>query len=421
LNNDNHQVAVFIDYDNIEISYESHKHDKTAEVEWSRILEEAAQIGRVVYRRAYADWSIYPDRQRELLGLGIDLIHVSSRRGKNAADIRIVIDALELLHSNTANLTHVLLVSGDGDFTELVHRLRRSGLTVIGMGISGTTAEYLVNACDEFMFYDRLVNSESTPAKGDPASETVSVSFELSEARQLMRRVLQTRESDWMLAAELKNAMLRLDPAFNERNYGYSSFKDFLNAQKDMVQVKSQENQISVMLIFKPAEKNGSQAPEALLDKYLELLAKDKIRMTPNEYRPRIIFKFFELCRAHPEYSLTQLKEQVHAYFEETAPLVKWQYIHETAHQLFHTYCFDFDKSAQDDVRLWDRRVSLAEGIKRRDDMLDKCDRSLLQKLAKPLGGIDKVDQGVAARLLYGSVKGQKMLEHIKQLVESLK
>ncbi len=148
------QVAVFIDYDNIEISVED-VFGKNIEVDWQRVFQYAAQIGRVVVRRAYADWGEVRERQRGLLNLGVELVHVSSKRGKNAADIRIVIDALELLYSQQSSFSHVLLVSGDGDFVELVHRLRAQGKVVIGMGLSETTADYLVNACDKFVFYDK--------------------------------------------------------------------------------------------------------------------------------------------------------------------------------------------------------------------------------------------------------------------------
>lgn len=430
MNNDS-QVAVFIDYDNIEIST-TEKLGKDAEVEWARILEAAVQVGRVVTRRAYADWGAYGgDAQRELLGLGIELVQVSSKRGKNAADIRIVIDALEMLFSERNNITHVVLVSGDGDFTELVHRLRTRGKFVIGLGVSGTSAEYLVNACDEFIFYDRLVGFTPQPPR-QPSSklktvreeEVASPSFDISEARQLLRRVLQARETEWMFAAELKSAMLRLDPAFNERNYGFSSFKDFLTAQKDMTIIRTNNNQLEVQLHEEVSSNGtGTAAPEAMLDLYVNILAQNKVRMTPNEYRPVIVFKFFELCKTHPEFTLTQLKEQVHAHFEEAAPHVKWQYVHETAHQLFHTYCFDFGDSsnAPQDVRLWDRPVKLADGINKRSDMLDKCDRGLLQKLAKNLGSLEKIDREVAARLLYGSFRGQKMLDHVNDLIVALK
>ncbi|MFZ5855467.1 MAG: NYN domain-containing protein [Chloroflexota bacterium] len=421
--NDNAQVAVFIDYDNIEIST-SDKLGKDVDVEWSLILEAAAQIGRVVVRRAYADWSSYGgDRQRELLGSGVELVHVSSKRGKNAADIRIVIDALELLAEGVGNITHVLLVSGDGDFTELVHRLRARGIKVVGLGVSGASAEYLINACDEFIFYDRLVGAETASAETESDNEdtTAAPSFDISEGRQLMRRVLQSREGEWVLAAELKNAMLRLDPAFSERNYGFANFKEFISAAKDVVETQLNENnQIEVALTTAAA----SQIPEALLDEYLKILAEQKVRMTPNEYRPQIIFRFFDICSTSPDFSLTRLKEQVHAYFQESAPHVKWQYVHEAAHQLFHTYCFEFDQSDESyppETRLWDRKVSMAAGIEKSLDLLDKCDKGLLFKLARSLGTPKKINKEAAARLLYGSFRGQAMLDHVSELIDGLK
>jgi uncharacterized LabA/DUF88 family protein len=415
MNNDT-QVAVFIDYDNIELSA-AELMGRDTEVEWGRVLEMAAQIGRVVVRKAYADWSSSGSRQRELLGLGIDLVHVSSRRGKNAADIRIVIEALELIGDNS-NITHVLLVSGDGDFTELVHRLRARGITVIGLGVSGATAEYLVNACDEFIYYDRLIGAAPAPAEEAKEAEAAP-SFDISEARQLLRRVLFSRQGDYVLAAELKNAMLRLDPSFSERNYGFANFKEFLESQKDIAETRLNDNQqIEVGLAA-----GDSKAPEALLDDYLHILAEQKIRMTPNEYRPQIIFRFFEICKANPDYSLTQLKEQVHLFFEETAPHIRWQYVHEAAHQLFHTYCFDFDEAENypSDTRRWDRKVRLAEGIEKPVDLLDKCDKGLLQKLYRTLGSPRKINKEVAARLLYGSFRGQAMLDHVSDLIDGLK
>jgi uncharacterized LabA/DUF88 family protein len=418
--NDNSQVAVFIDYDNIEISA-SDKLGKDVDVEWSLVLEAAAQIGRVVVRRAYADWSSYGgDRQRELLGSGVELVHVSSKRGKNAADIRIVIDALEFMTGGNTNITHIMLVSGDGDFTELVHRLRGRGIKVVGLGVSGASAEYLINACDEFIFYDRLVGAEQPVAEAESGGEG-GPSFDISEARQLLRRVLQSREGEWVLAAELKNAMLRLDPAFSERNYGFANFKEFINAAKDIVESQlNDNNQIEVALTTTEA----GQIPEALLDEYLKVLTQQKIRMTPNEYRPQIIFRFFDICTSNPELSLTSLKEQVHAYFQETAPHVKWQYVHEAAHQLFHTYCFEFDQSEEaypQETRLWDRKVRMAAGVEKSIDLLDKCDKGLLHKLARSLGSPKKINKEAAARLLYGSFRGQAMLDHVGELIDGLK
>lgn len=416
MNNDNAQVAVYIDYDNIEISV-TDTLGKDVGVEWKQILEMASRTGRTVIRRAYADWAAQAGAQRDLLGLGIDLVHVSSKRGKNAADIRIVIDALEVLQNPNSQVTHVLLVSGDGDFTELVHRLRAVGKFVIGVGVSGTSAEYLVNACDEFIFYDKLIAAAPAlvrPARKGAPEAPPAPSFDISEARMLLRRVLEAWEGEWMLAAELKKTMLRLNPSFNERNYDFSSFKDFLQTQQEMINLRTSGDQLEAQLV--------PEAPpslESILEQYLQVLAGHKIRMTPNKYRPAIIFKFHEYGKSGG-LSLTQLKDNVHAYFEETAPHVTGAYITETAHQLFHTYCFVFDQDGNDyanDIKLWDRRVSFSPDVLRAPDLLDKCDRGILQKIAKPLGSPDKIDKEVAARVLYGSFRGERMLEHIGQLL----
>jgi hypothetical protein len=417
------QVAVFIDYENIALSCRD-KLTSDTEIDWSRVLETAVDLGRVVIRRAYANWAAYSASQRELLGLGVDLIHVPAKRGKNAADIRIVIDALEMLMGEHTNVSHVLLVSGDGDFTELVHRLRAHGKIVVGLGVSGASAEYLINACDQFIFYDLLLGAEQQPAaeeEGEPAPTT----FDVSEARQLLRRVLQTREGEWISGGKLKNAMLRLDPAFSERNYSYSSFKEFLAAQSDLVRLRTAHPGGHLEVQTRPAQEVSTEpAPEVLLDRYLDYLAQQKVRMTPTEHRPVIIFKFYELYRAFPDRSLTELKEELHAFFEEAAPNVKWQYVHEVIHQLFHTYCFEFDQTDGDyppDVRLWDHNVKLVDTIKRAPDLLDRCDRGLLQKIARKMGSAAAVDREVAARLLYGSVRGEKMLDHVDQLLREPK
>lgn len=423
LNTDS-QVAVFIDYENIELGCRD-KLGSDIDVDWSRVLETAVGFGRVVIRRAYADWSVYSASQRELLGLGIDLIHIASKRGKNAADIRIVIDALEMLFGEHTNISHVILVSGDGDFTELVHRLRARGKIVVGLGVSGASAEYLINACDQFIFYDLLIATSPQPVAEKDGSEAAPGTYDVSEARQLLRRVLRMRESEWVSAGQVKSGMLRLNPAFDERNHNFGSFKDFLTAQSDLARLRTAQpgGHLEVQMNPETDAPSPEQVPEALLDRYLRLLSQQKIRMTPTEHRPTIILRFYDILQAQPGRTLNDLKEELHAYFEETAPNIKWQYVHETVHQLFHTYCFAFDQdnnSYPTDVRLWDRKVFLVNDIEGASDLLDKCDRGLLQKIGRRLGSVENIDTEVAARLLYGSVTGQKMLDHVKHLIIEL-
>ena len=338
------QVAVFIDYDNIEMSVEDAL-GKGADVDWSKVLQNATQLGRVVLRRAYADWAEAASKQRLLLGLGVELIHVNSRRGKNAADIRIVIDALELLYNEQNSFTHVLLVSGDGDFTELVHRLRSHGKNVIGMGVSGTSAEYLVNACDKFIYYDKLPG-----------------------------------------VSKVKKNQNQNPPAPKQQNN---------NSARPSLPMAT--------------------TPEGKLEQYLNLLNTHKIRMSPAVQRPLVIYKMYEVVKNNPEISFNQLKETTEVYFETASPKVDAQLVLDTAHQLFHTFSFVFDSDTTE--RIWNRKMWLPETVHSAADLLDLCDSKILQLLIADLGAPDKLDKEVAARLLYGSVRNPKVLDHIASLI----
>jgi uncharacterized LabA/DUF88 family protein len=338
------QVAVFIDYDNIEISVEE-AFGKNTDVDWNRIFQYASQIGRVVLRRAYADWAEAKEKQRQLLSIGVELVHVNSKRGKNAADIRIVIDALELLYSEKEVFTHILLVSGDGDFTELVHRLRVHGKTVIGMGISGTTAEYLVNACDKFIYYDK-----------------------------------------WQGVGKVKKAPQ--NPPAPKQNGGS-------NAPKPSIPTAT--------------------TPEGKFEQYTNLLAAKKIRVSDARERPLVIYKIYEMVKSSAEQiTFNQLKEQLESFFADGTPKVEVQLALDVAHQLFYTFCFEFDPESHD--RILNRKMFFSADVQKASDLLDKCDRKLLQLLINDLGAPDKLDKEVAARILYG-VHNPKALDHIADLI----
>jgi len=348
------QVAVFIDYDNIEISVEE-AFGKTADVDWNRIFNYASQLGRVVLRRAYADWAEAAHKQRQLLSLGVELIHVNSKRGKNAADIRIVIDALELFYGEKSSFTHILLISGDGDFTELVHRMRTHGKTVIGMGISGTSADYLVNACDKFVFYDK-----------------------------------------WG---------------------GVEKFKKSYQSNSGQAQVSQKQNG------GKPAAKTNNTppapiSPEKKLERYLNILVANKIRMAPTTHRPLIIYKIYEIVKANPDFTFNQLKEFAEVYFGNATPSIEAQLVQDTAHQLFHTFCFEFDPNTSE--RIWNRKMWLPEDVKSAADLLAKCDLKLLQFIAADLGAKENLDAEIAAEILYGGARNKKTLAHIQELIASL-
>jgi len=349
------QVAVFIDYDNIEISVEE-AFGKTTDVDWHRIFNYASQLGRVVLRRAYADWAEAASKQRQLLSLGVELIHVNSKRGKNAADIRIVIDALELFYNDMSSFTHILLVSGDGDFTELVHRMRTHGKTVIGMGISGTSADYLVNACDKFVFYDK-----------------------------------------WGGVGKIK------------KTDQYNNGAKFQTAQKQNIEPPQ------------PKPNTSKPAPiptERKLERYLNILVANKIRMTPTIHRPLIIYKIYEIVKANPDFTFNQLKEFAEVYFGNATPKIEASLVQDVAHQLFHTFCFVFEGDASE--RIWNRKMLLPEDVKSPADLLNKCDTKLLQLISSELGTKENMDVEIAAEILYGGARNKKTAAHIQDLIASI-
>ena len=363
------QVAVFIDYDNIEISVEE-AFGKGADVDWNRIFNYASQIGRVVLRRAYADWAEAASKQRQLLNMGVELIHVNSKRGKNAADIRIVLDALELFYNERESFSHVLLVSGDGDFTELVHRLRAHGKTVIGLGVSGTTADFLVSACDKFVYYDKWqgVNKfkKETPSNGG-----------------------------------------QKQPAAKQNNQP---------AQK---QEKPQpQNQEKSQQQEKPAPKPAAQiSPEKRLERYLGILSAHKIRMTPSVHRPLVIYKIYDLVKENPDTTFNQLKELAQTFFANSGAKIEPQLALDSVHQLFHTYCFEFDTDASE--RIMERKMHFPESVASPADLLNKCDGKLLQMIASDLGASEALDTEAAAKILYGGVRNPKVLDHIQELLDT--
>ena len=352
------QVAVFIDYDNIEISVEE-AFGKGTDVDWNRIFNYASQIGRVVLRRAYADWAEAATKQRQLLNMGVELIHVNSKRGKNAADIRIVLDAMELFYNGRDSFTHVLLASGDGDFTELVHRLRANGKTVIGLGISGTTADYLVSACDKFVYYDK-----------------------------------------WQGVGKFKKE--------TPSNGGQ---KQSVAKQSNPPVQKQEKPQPQEKPVTKPA---APISPEKRLERYLNILSAHKIRMTPSSQRPLVIYKVYDIVKESPGITFNQLKEKAQVVFANTK--VEPQLALDTVHQLFHTFCFEFDQSND---RIMDRKMTIPNDTKSPSDLLNKCDQKLLHLIAGDLGASEAFDKEIAAKLLYGGVPNPKVLDHIQELLDA--
>ncbi|MGB3892995.1 NYN domain-containing protein [Mycolicibacter sinensis] len=271
------RVAVYLDFDNIVISrYDqvngrsSFQKDKAkglakqpdrlarATVDVGAIIDFASSFGTLVLTRAYADWSaeVNTGYRAQLVARAVDLVQLfpAAAYGKNGADIRLAVDAVEDMF-RLPDLTHVVIVAGDSDYIPLAQRCKRLGRYVVGIGVAGSTSRALAAACDDFVSYDALPGVPVfEPAPADPDTEpkrrTRQANKEPDEppppdpvdtATALLTRALQIGlekdDVEWLHNSAVKAQMKRMDPSFSEKALGYKSFSDFLRSYSDLVEL----------------------------------------------------------------------------------------------------------------------------------------------------------------------------------------
>jgi uncharacterized LabA/DUF88 family protein len=227
-------IAVFIDFENVAIGVrDMHAGKFQIQLVLKRLLEK----GRIVHKRAYCDWSHYRDSVREFHGHGIELIDIPQTRisGKNSADIRMVVDALDLCYSKQY-IDIFALISGDSDFSPLVSKLKENNKRVIGCGVKSSTSDLLIGNCDEFIYYDDLVRVAEKPRLAPkPGKKPADKKDKKTEARDRLLEVLQSLEQDYdpVWGSMLKQAIRRVFPGFAESYYGFESFSDLLHHFED--------------------------------------------------------------------------------------------------------------------------------------------------------------------------------------------
>ena len=225
------RIALFLDYENLAIGARERLHRP---FDLGPVAEAMAERGRVVVRKAYADWSMFSDDRRMLTRHHVELIEITQRMGaarKNSADIKLSVDAIELAFERDYIRTFVL-GTGDSDFTPLVHKLRELDRRVIGVGVEGSTSNLLPPACDEFLFYDRLVDRRPEPAAGAD-NDDVGVSTGSTDLAELVVSTLTglLRSGDYAVrSSTLKRTILRKDPTFNEADHGFRAFGELVRA-----------------------------------------------------------------------------------------------------------------------------------------------------------------------------------------------
>jgi uncharacterized LabA/DUF88 family protein len=249
------RIALFLDYENLAIGARESLHGMQFDLR--PVLDALAERGRVIARKAYADWSYFDEDRRMLTRSHVELIEIPQRMGavrKNAADIKLSVDALEMAFERDYVTTFVIC-TGDSDFTPLVHKLRELNKRVIGVGIKDSTSALLPPACDEFLFYDTLegvdvpvdrprrkrgsAKAAQEPAPAEPEPEVVEQDAKPRNADELAVLIAQTvaglqrSSSGPVLASSIKRALLRKDPTFSEAEYGFRAFGELLRHLAD--------------------------------------------------------------------------------------------------------------------------------------------------------------------------------------------
>jgi uncharacterized protein (TIGR00288 family) len=231
-------IAVFVDFENLAIGV---REMKSGDFEIRLVLKRLLEKGRIVYKRAYCDWRNYVNAVREFHAQGIELIDIpqSKLSGKNSADIRMVVDALDLCYSKQ-HIDAFALISGDSDFSPLVSKLKENNKRVIGCGVKSSTSDLLIANCDEFIYYDDLIRaatkSRRAPKKGKATED------KKQEAIDQLLEVLESLEQDYdsVWGSALKQAVRRVHPGFNEGYHGYTSFSQLLQdiADKGLIELE---------------------------------------------------------------------------------------------------------------------------------------------------------------------------------------
>ena len=224
-----HDLAVFIDFENIALGLRG-RTDQVFHVQ--RVLQRLLEKGNILVKRAYADWSRFGSYTKPFHEAAIELIEIPRRgdAGKNSADIRMCVDAMDLCYAKE-HIDTFVLVSGDSDFSPLVSKLRENGKRVIGLGLRGSTSDLLVANCDEFIFYEALEPQPVLKPEGAEARRRTRTSM-LELVAQTVAALLREGR-DPIQASLVKDTIKRKQPSFSESDYGYRSFTDVLEDAKN--------------------------------------------------------------------------------------------------------------------------------------------------------------------------------------------
>jgi uncharacterized protein (TIGR00288 family) len=239
-------MAVFCDFENVALGVRDANY---AQFDIRKVLERVLLKGNIVVRKAYCDWGRYKDFKATMHEASFELIEIPHVRqsGKNSADVRMVVDALDLCYTK-AHVDTFVIISGDSDFSPLVSKLRENDKIVIGVGVKNSTSDLLIGSCDEFIYYDDLVRPQPPraaaprppagrkPARGGEAAPRSPVAPAGDKQQEALTLIVDTYEAlveergedEKIWGSMIKQTLKRRKPGFSESYYGFRSFNQLL-------------------------------------------------------------------------------------------------------------------------------------------------------------------------------------------------
>ncbi|MBM4278464.1 MAG: NYN domain-containing protein [Deltaproteobacteria bacterium] len=275
-----HTLAVFIDFENLALGFRGKK-DKRFDIQ--KVLERLVEKGKIIVKKAYADWADYAEYKKPLHEAAIELIEIPKRSmsGKNSADIRLCVDAIDLCYSKE-HIDTFVIVSGDSDFSPLVSKLKENGKRAIGLGMKESSSNLLIGNCDEFIYYEDLERPIGTPPKIEQdLPEKKREAFQLL-VDSVVALVRENKEVLW--SSMVKETIKRKKPSFNESYHGYRTFSDLLeDAEKEgIIHLRTDTRSGTYVVVG-----FGKEQKKGLLEELKEVKPLKERKTTKSRWRPR--------------------------------------------------------------------------------------------------------------------------------------
>ncbi len=408
-------IAVYWDFENIHISlcnihygdcWCGQKTDKSRQpqiMDIDSIMEFVTSLGVVNINRAYANWANFYTYNEPLQNHSIDLIQLfpRTRAGKNGSDIRMSIDIIQDLVQST-HIDTVVLIGGDSDYIAVSQKVRQMGKQIIGIGLQETTSQFFIKSCNEFKFYSSLLVKSSSQKKEDDGTTA-----DINEAKTLLRKTIRAHSertgSDTILRVQLKPLLIRIDSTFDEGNYGFQTFSDFLNSCDDILDFEKGEHDLIISL--KDSSLNDS---ENKIDRYEMILQKQGIRIVPHHI-------------------LTEALKCTVDTFRDGNSIESYGDYVEIIRQHFLSNKIDFDKSAPRNIqgilfktfmfyrRRDDNKIALKNEYPNHNILFVDILRSLLKKIVH--NSTSEINSAKVAQLLLGD---ERQRDQIDKLLETI-